>query len=63
VLVIASTARHAAQNIAFQEVGRQAIMADPNWQGGDITAPGKAPDAGSRSRGWRRTSPICPKRA
>ncbi|HEX4847971.1 MAG TPA: homoserine O-acetyltransferase [Novosphingobium sp.] len=35
VLVIASTARHSAQNIAFHEVGRQAIMADPKWKGGD----------------------------
>jgi homoserine O-acetyltransferase len=34
-VVIASTARHSAQNIAFHEVGRQAIMADPNWAGGD----------------------------
>lgn len=34
-IVIASTARHSAQNIAFHEVGRQAIMADPNWNGGD----------------------------
>ncbi len=33
-IVIASTARHSAQNIAFHEVGRQAIMADPNWQEG-----------------------------
>ena len=33
-VVIASTARHTAQNIAFHEVGRQAIMADPRWQGG-----------------------------
>ena len=33
-LVIASSARHSAQNIAFHEVGRQAIMADPNWRGG-----------------------------
>ncbi|MGB7406275.1 MAG: homoserine O-acetyltransferase [Pacificimonas sp.] len=32
---IASAARHSAQNIAFHEVGRQAIMADPNWAGGD----------------------------
>jgi homoserine O-acetyltransferase len=28
---IASTARHSAQQIAFNEVGRQAIMADPDW--------------------------------
>src|SRR3546814_15306051 len=34
-LIIASAARHSAQNIAFHEVGRQAIMADPNWRGGD----------------------------
>lgn len=34
-VVIASTARHTAQNIAFHEVGRQAVMADPNWRGGE----------------------------
>ncbi len=34
-LVIAAAARHSAQNIAFHEVGRQAIMADPEWHGGD----------------------------
>lgn len=33
-ICIASTWRHSAQNIAFHEVGRQAIMADPNWCGG-----------------------------
>ena len=33
-VVIASTARHTAQNIAFHEVGRQAIMADPRWRDG-----------------------------
>ncbi|MBZ5725139.1 MAG: homoserine O-acetyltransferase [Acidobacteriia bacterium] len=32
---IASTTRHSAQQIAFNEVGRQAIMADPDWNGGD----------------------------
>ena len=46
VLVIASTARHSAQNIAFHEVGRQAIMADPKWQGGDYYGVGKGPEAG-----------------
>ena len=46
VLVIASTARHSAQNIAFHEVGRQAIMADPKWNGGDYYAAGKGPEAG-----------------
>ena len=34
VIAIATSARHKAQGIAFDEVGRQAIMADPNWQGG-----------------------------
>jgi len=46
VLAIATTARHSAQNIAFHEVGRQAIMADPNWQGGNYHTTGTAPDAG-----------------
>ena len=46
VLAIATTARHSAQNIAFHEVGRQAIMADPNWQGGDYYASGSGPDKG-----------------
>lgn len=45
-VVIASTARHSAQNIAFHEVGRQAIMADPAWNGGDYYGKGKGPDAG-----------------
>ncbi|VXC54664.1 homoserine O-acetyltransferase MetX [Sphingomonas sp. AX6] len=44
-VVIASTARHSAQNIAFHEVGRQAIMADPNWAGGDYYD-GDTPSAG-----------------
>ena len=45
-LVIASTARHSAQNIAFHEVGRQAIMADPNWHGGDYYVQDCAPTKG-----------------
>ena len=32
---IAATTRHSAQQIAFNEVGRQAIMADPNWNSGN----------------------------
>ena len=32
---IASTSRHSAQQIAFNEVGRQAIMADPDWNNGN----------------------------
>ncbi|MGC1271952.1 MAG: alpha/beta fold hydrolase, partial [Croceibacterium sp.] len=46
VLAIATTARHSAQNIAFHEVGRQVIMADPEWQGGDYYAGGKGPEKG-----------------
>src|SRR6187399_2146450 len=46
VLAIATTARHSAQNIAFHEVGRQAIMADPNWRDGDYYGRGKGPEKG-----------------
>lgn len=46
VLVIASTARHSAQNIAFHEVGRQAIMADPNWREGEYYGADSSPDNG-----------------
>jgi homoserine O-acetyltransferase len=46
VMVIAATAAMPAQNIAFQEVGRQAVTADPNWQDGAYYGTGKAPDAG-----------------
>jgi homoserine O-acetyltransferase len=35
VFPIAATARHSAQQIAFNEVGRQAVMADPDWNGGN----------------------------
>lgn len=34
-IIIATAAKHSAQQIALNEVGRQAIMADPNWQDGD----------------------------
>ena len=43
---IATAARHSAQNIAFHEVGRQAIMADPDWHGGDYYAQGVRPTRG-----------------
>ncbi len=35
VIPIATNYRHSAQQIAFHEVGRQAIMSDPDWQDGD----------------------------
>jgi homoserine O-acetyltransferase/O-succinyltransferase len=43
---IASAARHSAQNIALHEVGRQAIMADPDWRGGDYARQGTRPEKG-----------------
>jgi homoserine O-acetyltransferase len=43
---IATAARHSAQNIAFHEVGRQAIMADPNWCGGNYLERGLRPERG-----------------
>ncbi len=46
VLVLASTARHSAQNIAFHELGRQAIMADPNWKDGSYYGSDAKPDNG-----------------
>ena len=43
---IACSTRHSAQNIAFHEVGRQAVMADPEWQGGRYFIDGGNPRRG-----------------
>ena len=43
---IACAARQSAQNIALQEVGRQAIMADPYWYGGAYKQYGTQPSKG-----------------
>lgn len=43
---IATAAKHSAQNIAFHEVGRQAIMADPHWKNGAYHRDGSVPRAG-----------------
>ena len=43
---IATAAKHSAQNIAFHEVGRQAIMADPEWHGGDYVVQNTNPSKG-----------------
>jgi homoserine O-acetyltransferase len=46
VVCLAGAAKHSAQNIAFHELGRQAIMADPDWRGGDYAAFGVRPEKG-----------------
>ena len=43
---IAAAARHSSQNIAFHEVGRQAIMADPQWNAGRYYEAGLKPSKG-----------------
>ncbi|MEO8114181.1 MAG: homoserine O-acetyltransferase [Phenylobacterium sp.] len=45
-ICIAAAARHSAQNIAFHEVGRQAIMADPDWRAGAYETAGVRPEKG-----------------
>ena len=45
-VVVCSTARLSAQNIAFSAVAREAIMRDPNFNGGDYQRLGVRPDAG-----------------
>ena len=43
---IATAARHSPQNIAFHEVGRQAVMADPDWRHGRYLQESVAPRKG-----------------
>jgi homoserine O-acetyltransferase len=45
-LPLATAAKHSAQNIAFHEVGRQAVMADPDWRGGRYLEEGTRPSKG-----------------
>jgi homoserine O-acetyltransferase len=45
-LPIACATRHSAQNIAFHEVGRQAVMADPEWRHGRYLVEGTNPHRG-----------------
>ena len=45
-LPIATATRHSAQNIAFHEVGRQAVMADPEWRHGRYLVEGTQPHRG-----------------
>jgi homoserine O-acetyltransferase len=45
-VLTASTARLSAQGVALNAVARNAIMADPDWQGGHYYGTGRSPDAG-----------------
>jgi homoserine O-acetyltransferase len=45
-ICIAAASRHSAQNIAFHEVGRQAIMADPDWRAGAYDQANVRPEKG-----------------
>ena len=45
-LAVACSTRHSAQNIAFHELGRQAVMADPDWRGGRYFEHGTHPRRG-----------------
>ena len=45
-LPIATAAKHSAQNIAFHEVGRQAVTADPDWREGRYLVEGAIPRKG-----------------
>ncbi len=47
-VVIASTPKLTAQNIAFDDVARQAILTDPDYHGGDYYAHGVVPKNGLR---------------
>jgi homoserine O-acetyltransferase len=45
-IIIASTARLSPQSIGFNEVGRHAIISDPNWQNGDYYESERRPETG-----------------
>ncbi len=46
IIHIAGALKHSAQNIAFHEVGRQAIMNDPNWHKGNYVEKSSIPETG-----------------
>jgi homoserine O-acetyltransferase/O-succinyltransferase len=43
---VAATGALGPQGVGMSELGRRAIMADPDWQGGDYYGTGRSPDAG-----------------
>ena len=46
IIHIAGALKHSAQNIAFHEVGRQAIMSDPIWKNGKYFETNEVPERG-----------------
>ena len=46
IMSIAGSLKHSAQNIAFDEAGRQSIMLDPNWQNGRYLEGNEKPENG-----------------
>ncbi|HUQ53436.1 MAG TPA: homoserine O-acetyltransferase, partial [Gammaproteobacteria bacterium] len=46
IVPIASTARLGAQGVAWNAIARNAIMSDPDWDGGDYEGTGRKPDLG-----------------
>ncbi|HKW79029.1 MAG TPA: homoserine O-acetyltransferase, partial [Candidatus Limnocylindria bacterium] len=46
IVPIAETAHLGAQGVAWNAIARNAIMADPDWQGGRYEGTGRRPDAG-----------------
>ena len=47
-VMVATTPKLSAQNIAFNDVARQAILTDPDYRGGDYYAHGVVPKSGLR---------------
>jgi homoserine O-acetyltransferase/O-succinyltransferase len=43
---LAATGALGPQGVGMSEIGRRAIMADPDWQGGDYYGTGRQPEAG-----------------